>query len=553
MTDLVALLRNLTSDQRSAYLARITDPADLDVVEAAIAEANALAWEEHDDERRRHEHESTMARHARWYVDPVDFVNEAIRWPEGRALYAYQAEALTTLARHHRLALRSLHGAAKTATAALAVLWFAATREQREDDWKVITTASVWRQLKEFLWPEIHKWERRLDWDALGMEPWRKGRESLDMAINLAHGSAFAAASNEPAKLEGAHADQLLFVLDEAKTIVPETFDAAEGAMSGAGSKPGVDAFVLAGSTPGVPAGRFHAIHTRKPGTEPWRTQHITLDQAIAAGAVTQAWADSSKLLWAATPGIYANRVLGEFAEDEGGLIKLSWVEAANARWHALMDSGQVGASEYLGIDVARFGSDQTVVVGVAGDLVGWPVVLPPGDSIATADAALPYTGLGPHGPLVVIDANGVGAGVYDQLRRHRELPARIATFDHNARTDWRDVSGKLRFANTRAAAWWHMAELLNPSLGATLALPPDDELTGDLVAPTWRETSQGILIESKDDMRSRLGRSPDKGDTAVYALWGRILRAQHALRPARASNGHGPSSITGDLLEAML
>ncbi len=552
MPDLVALLARMTPAQRSAYLAGIDDPADLDVVEAAIAEADAMARAEADERLARHEHESTMARHARWYVDPVAFATEAIDWPEGRTLYPYQSEALRTLARHRRHSVRSLHGAGKSGIAALAVLWFAVTREARGEDWKVVTTASVWRQLKEFLWPEVHKWERRLRWDLLAMEPWRKGRESLDMALNLAHGSAFAAASNEPAKLEGAHADQLLFVLDEAKTIPPETFDAAEGALSGAGTKPGVDAFALTLSTPGVPAGRFHAICTRKPGTLNWRTQHVTLAEAVAAGAVLQSWADETKLLWANLPGIYANRVLGEFAEDEGGLIKLSWVEAANERWRACRPES-VGPTEHLGFDVARFGSDQTVLVPVAGDYVGWPVVLPQGDSIATAVAALPYTGLGVRGPLVVVDVIGVGAGVYDQLCRHRELPARTVAFESSSKTTWSDVSGKLRFANSRAAMWWHLAELLNPALGATLALPPDDEMTGDLVSPQWRSTSQGILIESKDDIRNCLGRSPDKGDTVAMALWGRILRESFALRPARHSNGHGPQSITGDLLEAAL
>lgn len=64
------------------------------------------------------------------------------------------------------------------------------------------------------------------------------------------------------------------------------------------------------------------------------------------------------------------------------------------------------------------------------------------------------------------------------------------------------------------------MRELLDPSAGATLALPDDDELVGDLCAPKWRINSTGrIQVESKDDIRKRLGRSTDLGDAVVMAF----------------------------------
>ncbi len=76
-----------------------------------------------------------------------------------------------------------------------------------------------------------------------------------------------------------------------------------------------------------------------------------------------------------------------------------------------------------------------------------------------------------------------------------------------------------MQFLNLRAAAWWHLREQLDPAYGATLALPEDDELTADLIAPHYAMTCAGKLqVESKDEIRSRLGRSTDRGDAVVEA-----------------------------------
>src|SRR5437588_12720638 len=79
---------------------------------------------------------------------------------------------------------------------------------------------------------------------------------------------------------------------------------------------------------------------------------------------------------------------------------------------------------------------------------------------------------------------------------------------------------GSLAFANKRAEAWWKFREALDPDQpdGSAVALPPDPELRADLCTPTWKLTARGILLESKDDIRKRLGRSPGKGDAAVMA-----------------------------------
>ena len=209
---------------------------------------------------------------------------------------------------------RSPHGAGKTSTAALTVLWFAVTRDAAGIDWKAVTTAGAWRQLLKYLWPEIHLWARRIRWDVVGRAPFSQA-ESLDLSLKLDHGEAFAAASDNPALIEGAHAKSVLLILDEAKAISPAVFDAVEGAMSGTG-----EVFALATSTPAEPSGRFYDIHARKPGLEDWQSRHVTLEAAMAAGRISKGWAAQRLAQWGADSALYANRVLGEFASsDERG------------------------------------------------------------------------------------------------------------------------------------------------------------------------------------------------------------------------------------------
>jgi hypothetical protein len=177
-------------------------------------------------------------------------------------------------------------------------------------------------------------------------------------------------------------------------------------------------------------------------------------------------------------------------------------------------------------------------------------VELPRGDGPTVARGCLGHVGLGHIGPVVLVDSEGVGASVYDHLRRMgRDLSPRVLAFRAGTGTDWKDVSGKLWFANLRSAAWWRLRELLDPALDARLAIPPGDVLAGDLTTPKWRDTTRGIVIESKDEIRKRLGRSTDDGDALVMAAWGPVLAARSRLRPGSSTSGPGGGSIMGDVL----
>lgn len=479
-----------------------------------------------------HYRRATRAGRRSGYRDnPVAWAHDCVEWPDGRGLTAYQDEILDAIVTKGRVAARGPHGLGKTTMMSLAIGWFATTRASDSVDWKAVTTASAWRQLKEYLWPEVHKWYPKIRWARLDIDP----LILLDMAIKARTGHAFAVASDNPALIEGAHADSLFYGFDEAKTIIAATWDAAEGAFSGAGLDTASEAYALAVSTPGEPSGRFYEIHKRTPGTEDWWVRHVTLDEAIGAGRISRQWADQRALQWGTESALYANRVLGEFAtSDEDGVIPLAWAEHAVNRWKDRYgDRGErwdpPGDLDAIGADIARSGSDRTVFARRYGGTVG-PLEYQP-HSRNTMEPAGKLIGiLTIQGGKAVIDVIGIGAGVFDKVRE--DLPDQAVAFNaaegavDGRGKPLRDRSGEIGFANKRAAAWWAFREALEDSArgtGPEVLLPPDDVLIGDLTAPHYEIRSTGggqILIEKKDDIRKRLGRSTDAADAVVQAFW---------------------------------
>lgn len=469
-------------------------------------------------------HQAGAAGVAQYYDDPVGFARDCINWRGGDGLADYQETALDRLVKRRRVNRRGPHGLGKTTLEAITALWFALTRDATPDkgDWKVVSTASAWRQLTKYLWPEIHKWAYRIRWDVIGRGPFTS-QELLTLSLKLRHGEAFAVASKNEALIEGAHADRILYLFDESKEIPAAVFDAAEGALSTG------DAYALAVSTPGEPVGRFYDIQARKPGYEDWDADHITTEQAIAAGRMSAEWADARRRQWGEKSAAYQNRVGGNFASSEvDGVIPLAWVELANERWEAWHEAGaNYEALDAIGTDVAAGGEDETAHALRVGECIA--ELRRQGHTIDTMAVAGVVLGMQQaYGGVAIVDGIGVGAGVVHRLR---EQKARVRSFIASERSEHRDLTGELGFANQRAEAWWNMREILDPANQHAIALPPDDELTGDLTAPHWRVLSGGnILIESKEDIRKRIGRSTNMGDAVVMAFALPAHKAQRSI-----------------------
>lgn len=273
-----------------------------------------------------------------YWSSPDLFAQECVLWPPIKTgkpgLTEYQARILAMIPTQEKVCVRGPHGLGKSCLCGLSILWFALTREALKADWKIVTTAGTNNQLKRYLWPEVRRWARLLDWEKIGRTPFSEKQELLEMSIKLQYGLAFAVSPDEPANIEGAHADHLYYCYDESKLIVPQIWDAAEGAFSGAGEDTGRLAFALAISTPGAPVGRFFEIQNHTAGYEDWEPIHVTLQEAMKAGRVTKDWVIKRRRQWGETSSIYQQKVLGNFAsDDEDSVCPLTWVELANQRY----------------------------------------------------------------------------------------------------------------------------------------------------------------------------------------------------------------------------
>lgn len=458
-----------------------------------------------------------------YYDDPAGFARECIEWDEekGEGLADYQAEILGAIMEKKRVSVRGARGLGKSFMLAIVVLWFALTRDG--EDWKIILTASKWFQLANYLWPEIHKWARKIKWEKVGREPLSRN-ELLMRTIKLETGATSTSSPDKPGGIEGAHAECVLFIFDESKNVKDEVFDSAEGTFSGAGPDTGREAFVLAFSTPGEPVGRFSEIHHRKAGLENWWPRHVRVWETVKAGRVSAAWVLAMARLWGKDSPLYKNHVLGEFAAtDANVVIPLAWVEAAHDRWRELYEeggSGHPGPLLRVGIDVGG-GGDDTVLAVRYGNAISRLYPSKESDHVVIAADAARIMGERERS-IAVVDVVGIGSGVHSILRSqgYRSVP-----FGGGDGTNRMDRGGMFGFPDKRSAGWWHLRELLDPRSGEELALPPDDRLTAELITPRWKERPGKrfalIQVESKDSLKGRLdGKSTDYADAVMQAFW---------------------------------
>lgn len=201
----------------------------------------------------------------------------------------------------------------------------------------------------------------------------------------------------------------------------------------------------------------------------------------------------------------YRQEFLCDFsAAQDNGLIPIDDIRAAANKFYR--ESEYMGAPLIYGIDVARFGSDASVIFKRRGLVAFEPIVIRKFDNMALADRIA--VEMAKEKPEAVFIDSGAGQGVIDRLRQMRfdvvEVPFGAQAID------------KEQFANRRMEMWWHMAQWIKQGG----AIPPDPILQGDLGAPTYGYTPKGPkILEAKDKLKERIGRSPDLADALALTF----------------------------------
>lgn len=197
-------------------------------------------------------------------------------------------------------------------------------------------------------------------------------------------------------------------------------------------------------------------------------------------------------------------------------VIPTDWVLKAQARWRERKKPELEMTT--LGVDVARGGKDKTVLSPRYGNWFDKQIVFKGSDTPDGKYIAGLVIQHARQDTQINIDICAIGASPYDFLIEYFKNVNGLQSAGSAGKL--RDRSGLFTFINLRAAWWWQLREDLDPdpAKGKELAIPDDTELLADLTSPVFQVTPRGIKIESKDDIIKRLNRSPDKGDSLVYA-----------------------------------
>lgn len=434
----------------------------------------------------------------RMHDDPVFFARAAL----GLRCWSRQAEFLTAVATHPRVAVRSGHKVAKSTSLVVLALWWAMTRARAI----VVLSATAGHQITDTLWPELKRVYDNAPAPLGGVfsPDWHKG-------LVFSGGRRIFGKKPEdhsPESFAGTSAPgTLMYLIDEASGFPDALIEAAWGNLAGGGR-------MVATSNPTRTSGWYYdAFHGK---ADLWHPLHIdsrespniTGREPGIPGLATAQWeADMARNFGRDSPA-YDVRVTGNFPKAGDCVVNpLELVEAAQRR--------EVAAEGplRLGVDVGRTGDDPSVVCcvrgkrayrfdemrGQEGDVVaGWVL------SIVREERESPD-----ERPVVRIDVIGVGASVYDHLKHSREVQAVAVNVSTSPNEDE-------LYLKKRDELWFAGRSWMKDGG----AIPPDRELHGELVAPHYSFDGRGrYVVESKDEVKKRLKRSPNKADALNLAV----------------------------------
>ena len=444
-------------------------------------------------------------------MSPVEFARDIL----GVTLWEKQEEALNALADHRRVAVKSGNGLGKGFCAAVAVLWFLHTHERAV----VLTTAPTFRQVRYILWRQIHSLYHCAP-EALGGKllntRWELDEERFAIGLSAESADQF----------QGFHSPHILVVVDEAAGVRDDIYEAIDSVMTSAGAK-----LLLIGNPTSTEGSFRRAFHEERRiyhcvTISALDSPNVQADEVIYDGLTTREWVDERKEIWGEDSELYRARVLAQFPEQSPNtLIPLSQLEAAVERWEVLnqadvtdpvLSREQAEARQavrgddevVLGVDVARFGDDRSVILRRRGHQVEDIQAFRRIDNMDLA--ARVAADIRRHQPRqTCVDGAGLGAGVVDRLRQ-----LGFGVHDIHGASAPRQKGNLL---NLRAEGYTRLRDLF---AAGRIAIPPDPQLLGELASLRYKFTEGELYrIERKEDMKKRGLPSPDKADALMLAF----------------------------------
>jgi hypothetical protein len=443
----------------------------------------------------------------RWERDPVSMVVEEF----GADPDAFQVDLLQAFARKdiNRIAMKSCKGPGKTAGEAWCALNFLATRGflYGSDNTKIGCTSITGDNIDMNLWPELQKWMLRSEFFRTAFV-WTKSR----VYARARPEQVFAEKRTWPKKgnpeeqadaLAGLHADHVAFFCDESGGYPQAVMVTAEAILATEGQEAKI---VQAGNPTHTTGPLYRACTTDRhlwyvititgDPDNPNRSSRISID--YAKEQIQQFGRDN--------PWVMVN-VLGEFPPSSiNALLGVEDVEAAMRR-HLRPDAYE-WSQKRIGVDVARFGDDRTIIFPRQGLAAFHPIIMrQQRTTLIAGRIAKGFIRWGAE--LILIDDSGHwGHGAVDALiTAGYPVHAVIAE----------DKAIDRRYKNRRAEMWLEGAKAIQ----AGAALPYIPELIRELTVPTYTFVGGVFVLEPKDQIKARLGCSPDlaEGYMQTYAL----------------------------------
>ena len=433
---------------------------------------------------------------AAWQDSPATFVRDHF----GVVPDKWQEEVLEAFPHHPRLAMKACKGPGKTAVLAWLAWNFLATRL----DPKIAATSITKPNLEDNLWSEMSKWQQRSPWLRAHFD-WGKERivcrgrpENWWMSARTWNRTTDR--SQQGSTLAGLHADNILFILDESGGIPDAVMATAEAALASC-----VDGHIVQAGNPTHLDGPLWRACTSE--RRLWHVTEITADpdDPRRSTRVKAAWAkEQIEKYGRDNPWVMVN-VFGKF--PPGSLNTLIGPdECREAATRVYRPEDHARAPRVLGVDVARFGDDASVIFPRQGLVAYPPLKLRNVDGIQGAGAVARKVADWRADAIFVDDTGGWGASWIDNLRLLGHAPIGVG---------FSSRPNDPRYDNKRTEMYFETVEWIKKGG----AIPEIPELIAALSQTTYSFRGDRLLLEPKEQVKARLGYSPDDADALALTF----------------------------------